>query len=142
MEKTRSKFILILTAVILITGFGLKYLITEALPQYSFSAFTSIPVFFFLLGLGLIDTLTGINNTDGKKLVNKYMLMRVIKVLSSLAFLLVYWLINKREIKNLAVAFIVFYMIFLIFETWVYLQVEKNMKKNVEIKNDVTEDKA
>lgn len=142
MEKTRSKFILILTAVILITGFGLKYLITEALPQYSFSAFTSIPVFFFLLGLGLIYTLTAINNTDGKKLVNKYMLMRVIKVLSSLAFLLVYWLINKREIKNLAVAFIVFYMIFLIFETWVYLQVEKNMKKNVEIKNDVTEDKA
>lgn len=142
MEKTRSKFILILTAVILITGFGLKYLITEALPQYSFSAFTSIPVFFFLLGLGLIYTLTGINNTDGKKLVNKYMLMRVIKVLSSLAFLLVYWLINKREIKNFAVAFIVFYMIFLIFETWVYLQVEKNMKKNVEIKNDVTEDKA
>ena len=142
MEKTRSKFILILTAVILITGFGLKYLITEALPQYSFSAFTSIPVFFFLLGLGLIYTLTAINNTDGKKLVNNYMLMRVIKVLSSLAFLLVYWLINKREIKNLAVAFIVFYMIFLIFETWVYLQVEKNMKKNVEIKNDVTEDKA
>ena len=142
MEKTRSKFILILTAVILITGFGLKYLITEALPQYSFSAFTSIPVFFFLLGLGLIYTLTGINNTDGKKLVNKYMLMRVIKVLSSLAFLLVYWLINKREIKNMAVAFIVFYMIFLIFETWVYLQVEKKMKKNVEIKNDVTEDKA
>lgn len=142
MEKTRSKFILILTAVILITGFGLKYLITEALPQYSFSAFTSIPVFFFLLGLGLIYTLTGINNTDGKKLVNKYMLMRVIKVLSSLAFLLVYWLINKREIKNFAVAFIVFYMIFLIFETWVYLQVEKNMKKNLEIKNDVTEDKA
>ena len=142
MEKTRSKFILILTAVILITGFGLKYLITEALPQYSFSAFTSIPVFFFLLGLGLIYTLTGINNTDGKKLVNKYMLMRVIKVLSSLAFLLVYWLINKREIKNLAVAFIVFYMIFLIFETWVYLQVEKKMKKNLEIKNDVTEDKA
>lgn len=142
MEKTRSKFILILTAVILITGFGLKYLITEALPQYSFSAFTSIPVFFFLLGLGLIYMLTAINNTDGKKLVNKYMLMRVIKVLSSLAFLLVYWLINKREIKNLAVAFIVFYMIFLIFETWVYLQVEKKMKKNVEIKNDVTEDKA
>lgn len=142
MEKTRSKFILILTAVILITGFGLKYLITEALPQYSFSAFTSIPVFFFLLGLGLIYTLTAINNTDGKKLVNKYMLMRVIKVLSSLAFLLVYWLINKREIKNFAVAFIVFYMIFLIFETWVYLQVEKKMKKNVEIKNDVTEDKA
>ena len=142
MEKTRSKFILILTAVILITGFGLKYLITEALPQYSFSAFTSIPVFFFLLGLGLIYTLTGINNTDGKKLVNKYMLMRVIKVLSSLAFLLIYWLINKREIKNFAVAFIVFYMIFLIFETWVYLQVEKKMKKNVEIKNDVTEDKA
>ena len=142
MEKTRSKFILILTAVILITGFGLKYVITEALPQYSFSAFTSIPVFFFLLGLGLIYTLTGINNTDGKKLVNKYMLMRVIKVLSSLAFLLVYWLINKREIKNFAVAFIVFYMIFLIFETWVYLQVEKKMKKNVEIKNDVTEDKA
>ena len=142
MEKTRSKFILILTAVILITGFGLKYLIIEALPQYSFSAFTSIPVFFFLLGLGLIYTLTAINNTDGKKLVNKYMLMRVIKVLSSLAFLLVYWLINKREIKNFAVAFIVFYMIFLIFETWVYLQVEKKMKKNVEIKNDVTEDKA
>ena len=142
MEKTRSKFILILTAVILITGFGLKYLITEALPQYSFSAFTSIPVFFFLLGLGLIYMLTAINNTDGKKLVNKYMLMRVIKVLSSLAFLLVYWLINKREIKNLAVAFIVFYMIFLIFETWVYLQVEKKMKKDVEIKNDVTEDKA
>ena len=142
MEKTRSKFILILTVVILITGFGIKYLITEALPQYSFSAFPIIPVFFFLLGLALIYILTGITSTDGKKLVNKYMLMRVIKVLTSLAFLLIYWLINKTEIRNFALAFIVFYMIFLIFETWVYLQAEKNLKKNLELKNDVTEEKV
>ena len=67
------------------------------------------------------------------------MLQRVIKVLTSLAFLLIFWLINKAEIKNFALLFIVFYMIYLIFETWMYLQVEKMMKKNAGVKNDLTE---
>ncbi|HPT43226.1 MAG TPA: hypothetical protein PLH52_05190 [Paludibacteraceae bacterium] len=139
MEKSRNKFILILTAVILITGFGLKYLTEYVMPQFKVSAFTLIPVFFYIIGLTLIYVLTGINPAESKKLVNKYMLLRVIKVLTSLAFLLIFWLINKAEIKNFALLFIVFYMIYLIFETWMYLQVEKMMKKNAGVKNDLTE---
>jgi L-asparagine transporter-like permease len=139
MEKSRNKFILILTAVILITGFGLKYLTEDVMPQFKVSAFTLIPVFFYIIGLALIYVLTGINPAESKKLVNKYMLLRVIKVLTSLVFLLIFWLINKAEIKNFALLFIVFYMIYLIFETWMYLQVEKMMKKNGGVKNDLTE---
>ena len=139
MEKSRNKFILILTAVILITGFGLKYLTEYVMHQFKVSAFTLIPVFFYIIGLTLIYVLTGINPAESKKLVNKYMLLRVIKVLTSLAFLLIFWLINKAEIKNFALLFIVFYMIYLIFETWMYLQVEKMMKKNAGVKNDLTE---
>lgn len=139
MEKSRNKFILILTAVILVTGFGLKYLTEYVMPQFKVSAFTLIPVFFYIIGLTLIYVLTGINPAESKKLVNKYMLLRVIKVLTSLAFLLIFWLINKAEIKNFALLFIVFYMIYLIFETWMYLQVEKMMKKNAGVKNDLTE---
>ena len=139
MEKSRNKFILILTAVILITDFGLTYLTEDVMPQFKVSAFTLIPVFFYIIGLTLIYVLTGINPAESKKLVNKYMLLRVIKVLTSLAFLLIFWLINKAEIKNFALLFIVFYMIYLIFETWMYLQVEKMMKKNAGVKNDLTE---
>ncbi|MBP1637662.1 MAG: putative rane protein [Bacteroidetes bacterium] len=130
MEKIRSKFILILTAVILITGLGIKYLLTNYFAQISFAGYMLIPVFFMILGLGMIYFLTQEKKENDRKLVNKYMLIRVIKILLSLVFILIYWVVNKPEIKNFATIFIVFYMIYLIFETYIYVQVEKMMKKN------------
>lgn len=139
MEKLKSKFILILTAFILLTGLGLNYLLANVFTEFSFSGYQYVPIFFFLIGLGLIFSLTQVKKEDEKKLVNKYMLMRVLKILISLLFILIYWMANKAEIKNFALVFIIFYMLFLIFETYIYLQAEKWMKKNAEVKKDTTD---
>lgn len=141
MEKIRSKFILILTAVILVTGLGTKYLLTNVLTQFAFKGYTLIPIFFFIMGLAWIFILTNTSKDDGKKLINKYMMMRVVKILMSLTFVLIYWLANKPEIKNFATVFIVFYMIYLLFETFVYIQIEKRMKKERAINKDITNEK-
>lgn len=139
MENLRIKFILILTALILLTGLGLNYLLANVFTEFSFSGYQYVPIFFFLIGLGLIFSLTRIKKEDEKKLVNKYMFMRVLKILISLLVILIYWMANKAEIKNFALVFIIFYMLFLIFETYIYLQAEKWMKKNAEVKKDTTD---
>lgn len=139
MVKLRKKILLILTVVMVIIGFGGEFLLSNSLSAFSFAAYAILPVFFYLLGIAEAFILTGIKKEEGKKLVNKYMLMRVVKILVSLFLLLIYWLVDKTDLRNFAVAFILYYMIFLIMETYFYLQTEKMLKSMTEIEKKGTD---
>lgn len=130
MERLRNKLILVLTAVILIVGFAAQIVITDFLSMELFYGFLAIPVFFMLLGLASIFFLTNDKNIDAKKRASRYMLHRTVKLLLAFAFIIIYWLINKAEIKPFAIVFVVFYLIYLFFETYLYMQIEKTLKKN------------
>lgn len=95
-----------------------------------FYGYLAIPVFYMVLGLGSIFFLTQGKNIEAQKRARKYMMHRTIKLLLSFAFILTYWLINKAEIKPFAIVFVVFYLIYLFFETYLYMQIEKTLKKN------------
>jgi hypothetical protein len=70
---------------------------------------------------------------NGRKRANKYMLVRVIKIFLGAAFFLLYWLLVKPEdVKGFALTFAVFYLTYLAFETWSFIQVEKIIKNNVQ----------
>ena len=130
MERLRNKLILVLTAVILIVGFATQLVITDLLLRELFYGYLAIPVFFMLLGLASIYFLTNDKNIDAKKRASRYMLHRTVKLLLAFAFIIIYWLINKAEIKPFAIVFVVFYLIYLFFETYLYMQIEKTLKKN------------
>jgi hypothetical protein len=131
--------VLILTIVMVVIGLGGGYLLSNSLSAYSFPAYVVLPVFFYLLGTVEVFILTGIKKEEGKKLVNKYMLMRVVKILVSLFVLLIYWLVDKTDIRNFAIAFILYYMIFLMMETYFYLQTEKMLKSMTEFEKKATD---
>ena len=55
---------------------------------------------------------------EAKKFVSSYMLSRVIKLLSCLVFLLVYILVKKDDAIRFAIAFLVIYFLYSIFEVF------------------------
>ena len=57
------------------------------------------------------------------------MLMRMIKIFASFLFILVYWFIDKQNIRNFAILFIIFYLMNLTWETYIYTRMERYIKQ-------------
>ncbi|MPN44728.1 hypothetical protein SDC9_192293 [bioreactor metagenome] len=87
-----------------------------------------IPLFFYLIGIIYILRLRRTPIDQPKKMVNLYMLMRMIKIFLSFMIILLYWLIDKPNIRNFAIIFVVFYLINLIWETYIYMRMELYLK--------------
>lgn len=130
MDKQKNKLILILTAVTLISGFGIKYIITTFFPQFMIAWYPVIPIFFFIMGIILILNIFKVKTMEEKKSVSFYMMLRVIKILLSLFFLLIYWLTHKYNMKSFALIFMSFYIVYMITETYIYYSAEKWIKNS------------
>ena len=65
---------------------------------------------------------------DGKKFVSSYMISRTVKILSCLLFLFLYIFLNKEDSIRFAIAFMVIYFLFAIFEI-VVLKKENESKR-------------
>ena len=57
------------------------------------------------------------------------MLMRMIKIFVSFLFILVFWFIDKQNIRNFAILFIIFYLMNLTWETYIYTRMERYIKQ-------------
>ena len=136
MIQLRKKLKLCLTATLAGVGGILCFLVVAVYKHDITTCYVSIPVFFLFVGIMSILTITknGITHkNNGRKRANKYMLVRVIKIFLGGAFCLLYWYIVKPEdIKGFALTFVVFYLTYLAFETWSFIQVEKKIKNNVQ----------
>jgi len=136
MIQLRKKLKLCLTATLAGVGGILCFLVVAVYKHDITTCYVSIPVFFLFVGIMSILTITknGITHkNNGRKRANKYTLVRVIKIFLGGAFFLLYWYIVKPEdIKGFALTFVVFYLTYLAFETWSFIQVEKKIKNNVQ----------
>ena len=54
--------------------------------------------------------------------------MRMIKIFVSAVILFIYWIVDKDHIRNFAIIFVIFYVINLIWETYIYLRMEMYIK--------------
>lgn len=129
MKKLGVYFLIVHTAVFLISGFGIHFILKEFFPDTLVSNFYIIPLYFFLLGVAFIFKLKQTPLEDPRKLVNLYMLMRMAKIFVSAAFMLINWFIDKNNIRNFAIIFAVFYLINLISETFIYMRMELYIKR-------------
>jgi hypothetical protein len=78
---------------------------------------------------------------EGKRFVSNYMLSRVVKLLSCLLFLLLYLFLNRADAIRFAIAFLVIYFLYSIFEV-VLLRMENReiqKKPTAETKNNPNE---
>ena len=65
---------------------------------------------------------------DGKKMVNVYMLAKVVKILLSLLVVLIYALVVKDGLKIFALNFILLYFLFLGMESLLFVKIERHFK--------------
>ena len=98
---------------------GLTVLFQWLFPQYASPALPFIVLFFFIITLlTMFIVLRDDKGREAKKFVSSYMLSRVIKLLSCLVFLLVYILVKKDDAIRFAIAFLVIYFLYSIFEVF------------------------
>jgi hypothetical protein len=128
MNKMSRYFLIYHTNLFLVTGLGLWFILKQFLPYMLFESYPLIPIFFYLLGLLFIYVFNHNNANKPAKVVNRYMLMRMIKLFASAATLFIYWIVDKANIRTFAIIFAIFYFIYLIWETFIYLKMETYIK--------------
>ena len=131
MKKLRRKFLILLTIFIVFVGFGSWLLLIHFFPSFAFYDYPLIPLFFYTVGIVSIYILTGLKAENSNKLLNVFMLIRGIKMFLALAIATVYWLLDRAEIRSFAIMLVAFYLCYLFFETYIYIQIETWNKKNL-----------
>lgn len=128
MKKLTKYFIIIHTAMQLITGFGIWILLKEFYPEILIKSYFIIPLFFYVMGLIFIYLFNHTSIDKPQKVVNVYMLLRMIKIFISGVIIFIYWLVDKPELRHFTIIFVIFYVINLIWETYIYMRMEMYFK--------------
>ncbi len=96
---------------------GLTVLFQWLCPNYASPALPFIVLFFCIITLFTIYIV--LRDEKGKaksRFVSNYMLSRIIKIFSCLIFLVTYILLNKPDAIRFAIAFLIIYFLYSIFE--------------------------
>jgi len=96
---------------------GLSVIFELACPKLASPAIPFIVLFFFVITLfTLYVVLRDDKGKADKRFISNYMLSRVVKIISCLLFILIYVLVNKKDAWRFAIAFLVVYFVYAIFE--------------------------
>ena len=128
MVQLNKKLIIFYTAIILAAGWGGWWLLHDVMLLTNIGLYPAIPAFFFVLGISTITVLTHINRNNGRKVVNVYMILKLVKFILSAIAVVVMFLTAGENKKPLLMTFAVYYFIYIICEVYIYSQVEKTDK--------------
>lgn len=105
---------------------GLSLLFQWLWPQLASPALPFIVLFFFAMTLfTMYIVLRSEDGQNGQKFVSAYMISRTVKILSCLLFLLLYMFLNREDALRFAIAFMVIYFLYAIFEIFLLKQEKK-----------------
>ena len=128
MRKLVRHFIIVHTVMLFVVGFGVWFVLERFFPDMLIDSYFVIPAFFYVAGLVLIVVLRRMPKNQPRQMVNLYMLLRVIKMLAALGIVAIYWFFDRAQIRSFATIFAVFYLIYLIIETYIYSKMEIFLK--------------
>ena len=124
MRKLITHLILVHTIVLLSASAGIWYVMRVFYPEKLIQSFYIIPLFFYLMGLAFVLILRKMPKDQPKRMVNLYMLLRALKLFVSAILIAVYWFMYRNQIRSFAIVFIMFYLIYLMVETYIYTKME------------------
>lgn len=132
MNKTKQRYLLRLLLLTVVAGIGGGWGYFALFPQHYFNGYPLIPAYFLVLGWVQMEIVGLFRKDTPQRLIQMYMLVRVIRMLASFLLMGVYCLIVRSEAVAFTLAFIVYYLIFLIFDSWFFYTFEgnKKLKKN------------
>ncbi len=130
MDFFKAKLITSTLAFGLIAGALIGVLLYYQFPQYYPHWYEGILFFFLILeSLILIYVESASRKVTSRQMLNTYMLTKVIKIFAALIFVGAYAMIVKENIKSFVLIFMIFYLLFLAFEAYLFTKIEKRIKK-------------
>lgn len=89
-------------------------------PEYASPSLPFIVIFFFFITLITLYIIYRNNPSEDKqRVISRYLLSRTVKFLSCLIFLLLYMVFNSEDKWRFAIAFIIIYFLYSLFEVLV-----------------------
>ena len=129
MKELRTKIVVLFTLLMFVSAWGFWWLQTALMPAGVIEAYPFIPLVFYFSGIVLVQTLYRLDKTNPRKLVNVYMLLKLLKMVIAGIMVLIYLLVLHTPLKPFIIVFAAFYMLYLLFETFVFYSFEKQLKK-------------
>lgn len=128
-SRTKRNFIGLLTLfTVLIGGVG-AFILHEAFPGHYFGGYPFIPIYFYFFGLFSIYMFDVCRYHAPQKMLLLYLGIKVLKMLLSILLVLIYCIIVGKGNKVFLLTFMIFYMSYLIYETWFLFSFEINLKR-------------
>ena len=129
MKELRTKIVVLFTFLMLVAAWGFWWLQTVLMQAGAIGAYPFIPVVFYFSGIVLVETLYRLDITNPRKLVNVYMLLKLLKMVIGGIMALIYLQVLHAPLKPFIIVFAAFYMLYILFETYVFYSFEKQIKK-------------
>lgn len=105
-------------------------------PHHYFSGYPLIPLFFYVFGVFMINMTETCRHRMPGRMLQIYLLMRVMRMLASIIVMLIYCVIVRQESRGFLLTFIVNYLIYLIYDSWFFFTFEANRKMKKKKENE------
>lgn len=128
--KLKARLYTLLFIFIGVAGIGIWGTLISFFPTLFFDYYLLVPLFFALLGIGFIAYITRIKVPNEQRLFAVMSLIRGVKLVATVAFGALFWMLNKTEMKSFIMMLTLFYLLYLFFETLSFVQFEKWRKEN------------
>lgn len=128
---TKRNFLVQLAVLTLVVGWGGAGFLYYVLPEHYFEGYPFIPGYFFLFGVFEIAMFDACRKYAPKRLLQLYLAIKILKMLFAFFFLIAYCVVVGEDKIEFILAFIVYYIIYLVDETVFFLsyEVKKKFKK-------------
>ncbi len=123
-KKVTIRFLLCLTILTMVLGFACGLALHAWMPEHCPAFYPAIPLFFYVYGILYII----IYGQFPDKGILVYIGGKVVKLILSVLFLLLYAQLVKLHIKTFLIIFLFYYLVYLIFESLFFLKYERDLK--------------
>ncbi len=129
MKRRRIRLIFrllsVLTGINLLAGLIAWLLLTYVWPEHYFAYYPLIPVYFWIVGIGMALSMEITHSENPDAITMTYMVARSVKLMLTGIFVGAYaWLVND-DLKEFGLTTLAFYLIFLALESYVFYLYEK-----------------
>lgn len=132
MNSFKAKLVTSVLAYGLVMGAILGAILFYAFPSFYTNWYLAILAFFLIIEpliLLFVEQESRDADTNPKKLLNVYMMTKVIKTITVLGSIAIYGIAVKEGLKSFALTFFILYIIFLAIETFLFTRIEKRLKE-------------
>lgn len=129
MQKLANKLMSLFALVMLAAGWGGRGILKSIYPDLVFSWYPYIPAVFFVLGIGTIFILAKNYKLESKKLVNLYLIIKLVKMFLVMIYVLGFYFIVRADLRVFGFVFAAFYAVYIASEFYIFYSIEKQIKK-------------